>query len=259
VLEFRHEHQLTAEPLRIDTIIIVKPPHIIIDKNIARIFKRINICEYKSPEKYISVKDFYKVYAYASLYVAITPDADMAEITLSFVGSKYPRKLIRYFKEIRHYRVEEVESGIYHINGDYLPIQIIETKKLGSGKPFSPSENWLLKDLDRDLDREEASIILEKSKVLINTTPLDAYLYMLIQANPKVFEEAIAMSDDTMTVEDVLMRTGILPKWINRGREEGREEVARNLLKKGWNVEETAETAKLNIEKVRALAASVEE
>jgi hypothetical protein len=37
-------------------------------------------------------------------------------------------------------------------------------------------------------------------------------MYVLIQANPKAFEEALAMSDNTMTVEDVLMRSGILPK-----------------------------------------------
>jgi predicted transposase/invertase (TIGR01784 family) len=93
---------------------------------------------------------------------------------------------------------------------------------------------------------------------------------VLIQANPKEFEEAIEMSDETMTVEDVLMRTGILPKWIDRGREEGREEglqrglqrgreeIARNLLKKGWGVEEVAETTELDIEKVRVLAAPSE-
>jgi ribosomal protein S11 len=115
-----------------------------------------------------------------------------------------------------------------------------------------------LKDLRRGLEREEVSSILKKSSVLIKKMPLDAYLYALIQANPKVFEEAIEMSNDTMTVEDVLMRTGILPKWINRGREEGREEVARNLLKKGWNIEEIAETTELDIEKVRTLAASPE-
>jgi hypothetical protein len=65
-----------------------------------------------SPEDYLSVKDFYRVYAYVSLYAAITADADMADMTLTFVANKYPRKLINYFTEIRHYRVEEVESGI---------------------------------------------------------------------------------------------------------------------------------------------------
>jgi predicted transposase/invertase (TIGR01784 family) len=201
-----------------------------------------------------------------SAYAAITADADMADMTLTFVANKYPRKLMNYFTEVRHYRVEEVEGGIYHITGDYLPVQIIVTKKLGAGAPFCSSENWILKDLGRGLEREEVSSILKRSKTLIKMTPLDAYLYVLIQANPKEFEEAIEMSDDTMTVEDVLMRTGILPKWIDRGREEGlqrglqrgREEIARNLLKKGWGIEEVAETTELDIERVRVLAAPSE-
>jgi hypothetical protein len=53
---------------------------------------------------------------------------------------------------------------------------------------------------------------------------LDAYLYALLQANLHVFKEVMKMAKDKMTVEDVLMETGILPKWINLGREEGREE-----------------------------------
>jgi hypothetical protein len=62
------------------------PPPLVIDKNRARIFKRINICEYKSPEDRLSVKDFYKVYAYACLYAAITPG-------LSLVRPRKPNRV----------------------------------------------------------------------------------------------------------------------------------------------------------------------
>ncbi|MDR0760882.1 MAG: hypothetical protein LBF74_12385 [Treponema sp.] len=253
ILEFKQEHPLTTEPLRIDTIIIVKPSDVTIDKNIARIFKKINILEYKSPQDYLSIKDFYKAYAYVALFAALTADVEMGDMTLTFVGNTYPRKLIRYLKEVRHYRVEEVESGIHYVKGDYLPIQILETKKLGTNKDGGSSANWVLKYLNRGLEREEMSRILKKSKELIEAAPLDAYLYALIQANLKAFEEVTKMTKDRMTVEDVLMRTGILPKWIRLGR----EEVARNLLKKGWTIEETAEVAELDIGKIRALSASL--
>jgi predicted transposase YdaD len=59
-----------------------------------------------------------------------------------------------------------------------------------------------------------------------------------------------------LTFEDVLMETGILPKWIEKGREEGKEIVARNLLNIGLSVEKTAEAAELDIEKVRSLLPS---
>ena len=48
-LEFKPEYQLTAEPLRIDLLIVKKPKDLFINKNIARIFRTDNILEYKSP------------------------------------------------------------------------------------------------------------------------------------------------------------------------------------------------------------------
>ena len=43
VLYFESEHQLTTEPLRIDVLIIRKRPDALIRKNIAAIFRTINI------------------------------------------------------------------------------------------------------------------------------------------------------------------------------------------------------------------------
>jgi hypothetical protein len=51
VPEFTSEHQLASEPLKIGMVIVKKAPGVVIDKNIARIFKRVNIMEYKSPEE----------------------------------------------------------------------------------------------------------------------------------------------------------------------------------------------------------------
>ena len=64
-LQFISEYQLNTEPLRIDVIIIKKTADILFNKNIASIFRKVNILEYKSPDDYVSVKDFYLVYAYA--------------------------------------------------------------------------------------------------------------------------------------------------------------------------------------------------
>jgi predicted transposase YdaD len=64
-----------------------------------------------------------------------------------------------------------------------------------------------------------------------------------------------------MSLDEVLESTGLTAKWEVRGEARGEQkkalEIARNLLKRGWNVEETAETAALDIEKVRALYESL--
>jgi hypothetical protein len=61
VLQFTPEYPLTTEPLRVDVLIIKKEKDVTIEKNIAAIFRSDNVVEYKSPEDYVSVADFYKV------------------------------------------------------------------------------------------------------------------------------------------------------------------------------------------------------
>jgi dimeric dUTPase (all-alpha-NTP-PPase superfamily) len=108
VLEFKAEYQLTAEPLRIDLLIIKKSGDVQLNKNIARIFRSINVVEYKSPRDYLSVKDFFKVYAYANLYAAIGERIDFSDLTITFITTRHPRTLINYLVHKRHYTLEKV-------------------------------------------------------------------------------------------------------------------------------------------------------
>ncbi|MDR1635911.1 MAG: hypothetical protein LBR93_01105 [Treponema sp.] len=250
-LRFLPEYQLTAEPLRIDVLIVKKTGNLQIAKNIARVFRAVNIWEFKSPSDSFSVKDFLKVYSYACLYAAITPEGDMADITLSFAGARYPRELIKYLRDVRKYRIEETEPGIYEVKGDYLPIQIIV------GKELSLKENLWLKGLRKDLERSEVESIVREGRKPGRGIAADAYLDAVFHGNTETFREVIQMGKRKVTFEEMLMEEGILPKWIEKGREEGREMVARNLLNRGMSVKETAEAAELSVKKVRSLSASI--
>ena len=139
-LEFFPEYQLTTKPLQIDCVVIKKAKDIVIKKNIAAIFKGVNLLEYKSPEDYVSVTDFYKVYGYACLYASLEK-VPITNLTVSFIESRYPEKVIEHFKNIRRYKVEETSSGIYTVYGDILPIQLIDSRLL------STAENLWLKGL----------------------------------------------------------------------------------------------------------------
>jgi len=57
-LQFIPEYPLTTEPLRIDVVIIKKSRDIPIEKNIASIFRKENIIEYKSPDDYLPLMTF---------------------------------------------------------------------------------------------------------------------------------------------------------------------------------------------------------
>jgi hypothetical protein len=239
-LEFKCEHRLNEEPLRIDLLIIKKPKDLVIEKNIARIFRTDNILEYKSPGDYLSIKDFLKVYAYANLYAAITPDVDFAGITLTFVENRRPRKLLKYLAGTRGYTVEETSPGIYMVTGDYVPIQIIESGKL------SEQENLWIRSLVKGLPASNMDIILDKARKIGDKAQLGAYLDVLLRANKEAFMEAETMARRGLpTMEEVLTEMGILPRieeyYTKKGLEQGKREAAQNiisLLKSGKSAEE---------------------
>ncbi|MDR2733922.1 MAG: hypothetical protein LBC99_04675 [Spirochaetota bacterium] len=257
-LEYTFEHQLTSEPLRIDVLIVKKKKDVLIDKNIARIFRGHNIIEYKSPDDYFSVRDFLQVCAYANHYAANTPGVDYSDLSLTFVGARQPRVLLQYMAEKRKYTVERSAPGIYLITGDYLPIQILES-------PLLPkSENLWLQSLSKNLRVDAASAILEKSKNDKFRIYLSVYLHLIMGVNQRAFKEAIDMAKRFPTLEEVLDEVG-LPNWVRQGREEGnvegevraKEKIARNLLAEGMSVEQTARLAELPITQVRALKKSI--
>jgi hypothetical protein len=237
-LEFIPEYQLTAEPLEIDVVIVKKAPDLLIEKNIARIFRRINLLEYKSPDDYFSVHDFYKVLSYAFLYAALnkTPINDM---TLSIIESRYPRELFKHIQEAGHGEMTETAPGVCRITGYPLEIQVIENKKL----PFE--ENLWLKGLTKDLNAKAARSILDESRNKGTETELGAYLYALLNANRKAIEEALDMARRGLPFDRLVEEMGLAAKWEANGEVRGEARGEQNawkkaieLMKQGHTVEE---------------------
>jgi hypothetical protein len=254
-LEFKPEHPLNAEPLCIDLLVIKKLKDVFIDKNIARIFRADNLLEYKSPDDYLAVNDFLKVNAYANLYAAITPGVDFAEITLTFVENRHPRKLLKYLVETRGYTVEETSPGIYMVSGDYLPIQIIESKKL------SEQENLWLRSLTKGLRASSLDSIIYEVQKRGNKAQLGAYLTMLFRANRKELSEGINMARNRLpTLEEVFDEVGLTPRMIElgvkKGLEQGLETAARNALAEGASIEFVTKITGLDIETLEQIAKS---
>jgi hypothetical protein len=226
-LEFTSEYQLTSEPLEIDVVIVKKAPEVIIEKNIARIFRRVNILEYKSPEDYFSVYDFYKVLSYAFLYAALNKTG-MEELTITVIETRHPRELFSYLKKDENCRVKEDSPGIYVISGYPVPIQVIESKKL----PLR--ENLWLKGLSNDLNVAAAGTILEESRKKAEETEVGAYLYALLQANAETMEEVYRMANRKLTLDEVLEKVGLTAEWEKRGELKGEARGVAIGEKNGW-------------------------
>ncbi|MCL2380065.1 MAG: hypothetical protein FWC64_00560 [Treponema sp.] len=256
VLEFAPEQQLTTEPLRIDVVIIKKTADVEIKKNIASIFRAVNILEYKSPGDYVSVQEFYKTYAYACLYVS-SRKANVSGLSLTFVGSHKPRKLIDHLTGDRKFTVEEKWPGIYIVSGDVLPIQIIDSGKI------SEEENVWLKGLDDQLDARRVRLIADKIAALGKDAQIWAYLDAVARANKKALQEAYKMSNTAIaSLKRTLEEIGISAEWEVRGIEKGRkegiglgmEQTARNALAKGLSPELIHDITGLDMETIQRLA-----
>jgi hypothetical protein len=227
-----------------DVLIIKNETDVVIDKNIASVFRRHNIVEYKSPDDYVSVDDFYKVYGYACFYKSLTK-IDIADISLTFVETKHPRELIKHLREVCNYTVTEKWDGIHIVEGNLLPIQIIETKNL------PVTDNIWLKNLSNDLDvtSMDSIIAVPKDSVALSNkrgkaAQIKAYINALLQANTQIFQEVLKMGN-AKTLEQVLEESGITVAWEARGEERGRDagkvdekrEIVQNALQEGSSLE----------------------
>jgi hypothetical protein len=244
VLSFHMEHQLNKAPLKMDLLIIKKDKDAVIGKNIASFFRENNVFEYKSPDTSLSVADFYKAYGYVCLYAALEK-LPVTDLTLSFVETRYPRDVLRHLRDVRGYRIEETQDGIYRISGDIIPIQIIESKKL------SAEGNVWLKDLNNELDRASFREIVVKNAQTSNGPHRGTYMATILQANKEVAREVIEMSD--MTMMEIFEETGWAAIFEKKGEARGLEKGEAQGLTKGQE-EKALEVIRKALEKKMSVA-----
>ena len=178
-LLFIPEHQLTKEPLRIDVVINV----------------------------------------YGNVYIYLTlNDANITDLTLTFISSRYPGELINHLQKIHHFTVEERSAGIYNVHGDILPIQIIDSRKL------SLEENIWLGTLNNRLEIHKIQGINKIVQKWEKPGRIRAYLDVIIRANREIFEEAMKMRKKYPTLEQISEEAGLLAEWEARGVKKGEVE-----------------------------------
>jgi hypothetical protein len=228
LLDFEAEHQLSAAPLIMDILIIKKRKNAVIGNNIASIFRPYNIIEYKSPQANVSINDFHKVCAYARLYAALNK-VDVRDITITFVEDRYPRKLFGFLRELPTFKVVKKRAGIYYVNGDMMPIQVINRKRLDA------DSNLWVKSLGDDLSISGLSRIVKERRKNPTDDSLSAYMDVLLEANAKIAEEYYKMNKDRVTLKQVVERLGLTKEWEARGiaigKAEARAEVAAELAR----------------------------
>ena len=110
------------------------------------------------------------------------------------VTGKYPKTLIRHLREERHYSLKKTEPGIYLVQGDFLPIQIIVTRKL------SKQKNLWLKSLTNKLDTASAQNLIADYLAHPQNKLYQSVITTIMGANQKIFQEVNSMDDIVMEI-----------------------------------------------------------
>ena len=246
-LKFIYEHQLSKEALRMDVLVIKKDKNIIIEKNIGRIFKKCNIFEYKSESDSFSVWDYNKILGYTFLYSSFEK-IPMSEITLSVSITMHPRKLVKFLENERGLKVKIVGDGIYYVDGEIVPVQILESKRL------SPDSNLFLRNLRSNLKPIEMIKTLQSYKDKKPFDEKNVYLDRLIRANPKILTEAINMSEAAKKIIlEGAEKYGWLESRYKQERKKAARETAKKMLQDGEVAEKIAKWTGLSVEEVAKL------
>ena len=253
-LTFEPEHLLSKKPMQID-VLVKNEKNIKITKNIGRIFRQHNIVEYKSPEDYLNIDDFYKVYGYTCIYkteVEKVNQIPAEELTITLVGYRYPREMLKNLKNERNISVESVENGIYYLHGDAIPIQLIVVPELSIGN------NYWLNKLRNDLKSGgEIKLFMKEYEKNKDSKLFQALADTVMRANWKEAEEERKNMSDVLKeifakeFEEYMeegMQKGMqkgMEAGIEKGMEEGRQKGKIELLikkyKKGYTAEEAAD------------------
>ena len=192
-LEYREEHAVTKKELKTDIIVIQKNQKEKLKNPIGHIFRTFNIVEYKCPEDSLTVNDFYKVYAYTCILKSDTTETllpteenrksiSAEKLTITMAASRYPRNLIHHLVKERNYKVEKYDDGIYHIIGDFFPIQLLLIPKLNT------KEHAWLKSLTRKIDKEILDSILSEYRPEEKNEHKDVVVDILLKANEEEVE-----------------------------------------------------------------------
>lgn len=240
-IEFNDEFQLTRKPLIIDLTVVKKPDGLVIDNNIGRFFRKHNILEYKSPRDELNLETFYKVQAYALLYMIAPGNCEAngapineKDITISIVRAAYPRELIRDLIE-HGYTVLEQPYNIYYIEGAQFPIQIVVTKPSHDCQDDEKGIIWL-NALSPNISK---NLFYD---FLTSIRDLDTRHGMFADTISSIVSDANEENIETWKERDAFMNSAmrrIMAKELQESNEEGRSEgrsegrlEERNLIKK---------------------------
>ncbi|MDR0562526.1 MAG: hypothetical protein LBG73_07530 [Spirochaetaceae bacterium] len=189
---------------------------------------------------------------------------DITDMSLSVLVTKRSLSVRRYIQNIWKDTVTEQEKGIYCVGGLPFPVQIIETPEL------SRERNLFLRSLNTGLDEETMAWAIQVGAG-DHKMDVSAYVDVIIRANKELLEEMMMLKSSAL--EEIIEKSGLAARLEERGRREGEErgrregeeqgrregedrrsiEIAKNMIRKGWDSADIAEITGLDLDTVQSL------
>lgn len=253
-LSYLHELALGKLPITLDTLVIVKEDGYEVTEDIAAIFLKYNVFEYKNPDDALSIDDYYNLISYMTHYKTVTGKTDEIradQITGTMIRQRYPEKM---FKEVRRLGgcVERRFPGIYYITGlIHMPTQILVQPEL------SGPENAVLRVLTKTATEEDVRAFIEETGTYtdkVDKNNADTVYQVSVSANRELYAELLRRDPDMCTALRELLNDEIQAEIMDgekRGEQRGRAEGMQ--LGRAEGSIETAKIAALNMRKMAGM------
>ena len=188
-------------PPRTDFVVLVEDEQVEFEKEIFKIFRKINILEYKNPHDALNERVIRKVCGYANLYIGTAEhegERPAEQVTVSVFRAVKNPELFREMEESGTL-VRSKTPGIYQVRGIVdLPFQIVITSEL-RGEEYAA-----YRALTDRADALDVGQIIEESGKETDDTLKEHYrvlIRLVIEKNPQFIE--VIRRDSAM--EDILM------------------------------------------------------
>lgn len=229
-LVFEAEHSLSKEPLRIDLLVIKKRKEAVIENDVARIFRKYNVIEYKSPDDGLTIDDLYKTIGYACILKGTgktVNEIDEGDVTVSLFREAYPQALMEHLRQ-KDVGIRVVAPGVYYVDGNQFPVQIVVTGELDSKKHFA------YKILSRTAQRADVEEFLRVADNLESPGDLqivDSILQVSVTVNRELYQE---IKEDEVMCEALrdLMKDEIAEK-VNEEKMRDKQDTAKRMRDRG--------------------------
>ena len=178
-------------------------------------------------------------------------EIDPGELTITFVCSHYPGKMLRHLEAARQICVEKQGQGIYYLKGDAIPIQLLIVPEL------SAKENYWIQNLRTDLKAGgEIRSLMENYEKNRKSKDYEAVMDLIARANHEQMEEEKKMCDALKELFAEELKEAD-EKGVEKGMAKGMELAKRvfTLNAQGLSAEEIAQKCGITKERVEKLLA----